>query len=63
MWAPDKAIMSVWVRLFLANMAFSWVRLKLGPGNFPTTSDALEISPSRRPSSTEKLGPPACACL
>ena len=58
-WAPDNAIMSVWVRLFLANIVFSWLRLKFGPGKFPTTNEAFEISPSRRPNSTAKYGPPA----
>lgn len=59
MWAPDNAIMLVWVRLFLANIVFSWLRLKFGPGKFPATNEAFEISPSRRPNSTAKFCPPA----
>lgn len=35
------------------------MRLKEGSGIFPATLDALDISPSRRPSSTLNDGPPA----
>lgn len=58
-WAPDNAIISIWLRLCLANMVLSWLRLKFGSGRLPATRDAWETRPSRRPSSTLNEGPPA----
>ena len=42
-----------------AKILFSWSRLKKGAGSFPSTLLFLELSPSRRPSSTAYEGPPA----
>ena len=57
---PDKAIMSVWDRLFAANSDVSWSRLNDGGGSFPSTLLAVALSPSSLPSSTAYDGPPAC---
>lgn len=51
--------MSDCVRLCWEKIALSWSRSKFGSGNFPATRDALEMRPSRRPSSTSNDGPPA----
>lgn len=60
MWAPERAIMSVWESPCFANMEVSEFRSKFGDGKLPSTREAFEIKPSRRPNSTLKFGPPAC---
>uniref|UniRef100_A0A7C9CJ64 Uncharacterized protein n=1 Tax=Opuntia streptacantha TaxID=393608 RepID=A0A7C9CJ64_OPUST len=39
-------------------METSPLRLKVGSGRFPGTSNAFDLSPSRRPNSTLNEGPP-----